>query len=142
MAFCAGSTPGRQGHQESNKSDELLVEVAFIRTTDSNGEPVAAFLSKDPMPLSNGKSTWHMLPAACAFFPLIQRLGHKGIVISHYVFDRAVQSSLERKMRQRHGLYHLRMAGVDGESGGLADLVDWVVSTPCANHDVQNALKW
>ena len=83
-----------------------------------------------------------MLPAACAFFLLIRRLGHKGIVISHYVFDRAVQSSLERKLRQRHGLYHLRMAGVDCESGGLADLVDWVVSTPCANHDAQNAFKW
>ena len=133
---------GGKVKRKAKKSDELLVEVAFLRTTDSTGELVTAFLTKDPVPLSNGKTTWHMLPAACAFFPLIQKLGHKGIVITHYVFDRAVHSSLERKMRQRHCLYHLKMADVDGEAGGMADLLDWMVSTACANHDAQNALKW
>ena len=58
---------GGKVKRKAKQSDELLVEVGFIRTTDSTGEHVIAFLTKDPVPLSNGKSTWHMLPAACAF---------------------------------------------------------------------------
>ena len=68
---------------------------------------------------------------------------HKGIVVNHYVFDRMVQSSMQRKSRQLHGLYHLRATGsAGGIDGGLSDLLDWHVSIVCGNHDGQNAPKW
>ena len=102
-----------------------------------------AFLSRDPVPLTNGKSAWHMFGPLASFFPLLQRIGHKGVVVTHYVFDRMAFSSLERKARQRHALYHLRAGGSEGGvDGGLPDLLDWVCSTACGNHDGQNALKW
>ena len=75
---------------------------------------------------------------------MLKRLGHKGISISNYCFDRALFSTLERKQLQRHALYH-EPSVVGAEKVGaraLDDLQDWVVCTACANHDAQNALKW
>ena len=129
--------------RKAKKADDLLIEVGFLKTTTSAGEPVLAFLSRDPVPMSGGKSAWHMMPPLTAFFPLVQRIGHKGIVVTHYVFDRMAQSSMSKRARQRHGLYHLYAGGSEGGvDGGLPDLLDWVVSTACGNHDGQNALKW
>jgi hypothetical protein len=75
---------------------------------------------------------------------MLKRLGHQGISTSHYCFDRALFSTMERKQLQRHALYH-ELAGDGGEKVGahaLNDLHDWVVCTACANHDAQNALTW
>ena len=132
-----------QSLEKVKKADELVIEVAFLKTDLPDGEVLMAFLSRDPVSLAGGKTTWHMLPALCSFFPSIQKLGHKGIVVSHYVFDRLVQSSMQRKVRQLRGLYHLKAIGSEGgKAGGLPDLLDWNVSTACGNHDGQNALKW
>ena len=138
------STDGRSTvTRKARRGEELLIEVAFLKAVAPDGEILLAFLARDPVPLSEGKKTWHMFPPMCSFFPLVQKLGHKGIVVSHYVFDRLVQSSLQRKARQRHGLYHLQSSGSEGGvAGGLPDLLDWVASTACGNHDGQNALKW
>ena len=52
---------------------------------------------------------------------------------------------MTRLVRQRHDLYH-EVCAERGESAAhladLARLKDWAVTTPCANHDRQNALKW
>lgn len=48
---------------------------------------------------------------------MLKRLGHKGISISHYCFDRALFSTLERKQLQRHALYH-EISVVGGEKVG------------------------
>ena len=50
-------------------------------------------------------------------FPMLKRLGHKDIRISHYCFDRALFSTLERKQLQRHALYH-EISVVGGEKVG------------------------
>ena len=128
--------------RKAKKAEELLIEVAFFKSVAPDGEVLMAFLSRDPVAMTIGHTTWHMFPPLCSFFPLIQKLGHKGIVVSHYVFDRMVQSSMQRKSRQLHGLYHLRATGsAGGIDGGLSDLLDWHVSTACGNNDGQNALK-
>ncbi len=47
-------------------------------------------------------------------------------------------------MAQRHQLfYEVKMSEADsGGDWSLMGLLDWVVAVGCANHDVQNALKW
>ena len=123
---------------------ELLVERAFVKFTDALGKNRMTCLFRDPRPMSKGKSTWHQFTAACEFFPLLRTLGHEGIVVSSYCFDRAGFSALEKKMRQRHTMYY-EVAGRGEDRVGQAaimELTDWVVSAGCANHDCQNGLKW
>jgi hypothetical protein len=141
---CFKSTLG--GHtvrRYAGKSVEFLVERGFVKTSDGVGEPIVASLARDPVPLLHGKTAWHMFPPACAFFPLLQRLGHAGIAVSHYCFDRAVFDPLMEKLRQRHAMYHaVQRQNPASDWTPVQECLDWVVGTPCANHDCQNALKW
>ena len=134
---------GHKVQRRAHKADELLIEIAFVKTTDADGSPVLAFLTRDPVPLTEGKKQWNMAIPLLKFFPLVQQLGHKGIVVTSYVFDRLAQSSMSRIAFQRHAVYHLKVADEeDNVLGSMPDLLDWPVSTACANHDLQNALKW
>ena len=137
----AEQTHCRSGAQ----SEEFLVQRAFLSTHDVQGQPRSCCLIKAPIPLTNGKSAWHHLVALAQFYPMIRKLQCHGLVVSHYCFDRLLFSSLERKVRQRHQLFHEKQGG-DGavRAGQLAldELLDWVIATPCACHDCHNALKW
>ena len=136
---------GKRVVRNAGKAEEFLIERGFLRSTDSNGQPTMVCLGRDPLPLRDGKSAWHMFSALTRFFPLVQTLGHRGIIVSHYVFDRAMWAPLTRLVQQRHALFHQfaceRGERTEAESAQM-QLLDWCVSTPCANHDCQNALKW
>ena len=73
------------------------------------------------------------------FFPQLKKLGHAGISITHVAFDRAIFSAVERLVKSFHMAIEER---VEDETGYGTDLLNWIVSTPCANHDTQNALMW
>ena len=134
---------GKRVARNAGKAEALLTERAFLRSTDGTGAPVMVILGRDPALLGDGKSAWHMFTALTRFFPLVQALCHTGIVVTHYVFDRAIWSALTRLTRQRHALYHKVCADQGGGSEGAhRELFDWCVTTACANHDCQNALKW
>ena len=134
---------GKRVVRNAGKAEEFLIERAFLRSTDESGAPVMVSLGRDPALLGDGKSAWHMFTALTRFFPLVQAIGHTGIVVTHYVFDRAIWSALTRLARQRHALYHKVCADQGSESEGAhRELLDWCVTTACANHDCQNALKW
>ena len=130
--------------RKAGRATELLLQRVFLKTISLAGEHLVTCFFRDPVPLDNGKGTWPCFTAACDCFPMLQHLGHKGIAISHFCFDRALFSSLERVMRQRHMLYHdIAIAGASNEGQeALGEMTDWVVSTACSNHDAQNALKW
>ena len=130
--------------RKAGRGLEYLLERAFVVTTNGSGELLKAALFKPPTPLDKGKGAWQCFSASCDFFPMLRRLGHRGIAISHYVFDRALFGSLQTKQKQKHALYYELAGGEEGKSGevALADLQDWVIATGCANHDSQNALKW
>ena len=77
---------------------------------------------------------------------MLKKMGHKGISISHYVFDRGPFASIHSLLHARHRLYHERRRASVGASGGHVDEMeehsDWVAATGCAQHDLSNALKW
>ena len=92
--------------------------------------------------MSNGKGTWWMCVVAKALFPTLRELGHRGISLSHYAFDRAVFSACSRKMLQLHMENDEAYSMRSPDDASSLRLTNWQVITPCCNHDVQNALKW
>jgi hypothetical protein len=123
---------------------EFLIEKAFVRTWSRSGEPRIAVILRDPRHLAAGKNSWCLYTAAKSFFPSLKDAGATGIMISHYAFDRAMYSALSSKLRRGHlrasGLRH--SDGVGEGDAWMQDNLDWVLSTPCCNHDAHNGLKW
>ena len=126
--------------------EEFLVERAFLKTTSALGEPLVRYLGRDPRPLTLGKGAWNVFGALCGFFPLVDRLrALPGITVYSYVFDRALLSSLDTKLHQRHLLYEsVVAAGTSGDSevAAASASLSWVVVGGCALHDCHNSLHW
>jgi hypothetical protein len=120
---------------------EFLLERGFILAPGST-RTSSAVIVRAPR-LLNGKTTWHEFTAFVEFHNMPRARGHKGIQLVHVGFDRAVLTSLSRKIEQRRAAYYDPDLGPDlGGEGGLLCLLDWFVSTACAYHDVHNCFKW
>lgn len=111
-------------------TDEFLVQHCFYRFLDHSGEAQTAVVLRDPLPLTKGKTALALFAAGGAFLRCPQSLGHSGIVVAHYAFDRAGFSALQRLLRQKHMLQN----EADSEDNPLAGFLDWVVA--------HNSLKW
>jgi hypothetical protein len=68
--------------------------------------------------------------------------GHTGLLISHGVWDRAVQGACARLHMQRHAAWRLHHSASDAEEAESAWLFHWVTSSGCSAHDFTNALRW
>ena len=123
-------------------STEYLLQKAFVLTQREIGGTEVVALFAEPRPLSHGKDTWCMYTAARDFFPTLRKLGHRGIALSHYSFDRAVFSACGRKLLQMHMERECVSSVRNPADGALLALTDWQVLTPCCNHDIQNAMTW
>lgn len=133
---------GRVVKREGGALHEFLVQRAFVKVVFADGSTDARVLLCDPLPLDDGKTAWHLYSAGVNFYPMLREKGHVGIAVSHYGFDRALFTPLEKRMRMRHAA-HYAAADSSGECPSpLLELTDWVVATGCGNHDCQNALKW
>ena len=118
------------------------MQRAYLRSQTSLGEPLVACLFRDPVSMSSGKTAAVAYSAATDFFPLLREIGHKGICISAYTFDRALQAPTARLLHQHHQRVHAT-AGADKTPLPAIDcLTDWTLTTACASHDCQNGLKW
>jgi hypothetical protein len=120
---------------------ELLMQQMFCKTVSSTGAEQAAILYFDPIPLSAGKTSWHLFEAACQSHPHPRKSGHKAILLYHFCSDRAVLSSLGRMLAQRLEAF-FRVDNCMDEDGGLLRLLTWYVQTGCAGHDCHNGMKW
>jgi hypothetical protein len=99
-------------------------------------------LLDDMKGLGLGKKAWNHFTAGCSYFPLLRHIGHKGISITHYAFDRLLLEPLMGMFGARHNLYYSEHGPDLGDEGFLFRLTDWVVGTGCAGHDLSNSLKW
>ena len=76
-------------------------------------------------------------------WPGIRALGARGIVVSCYVFHRAVKGAMERRVRQLHVLQELYMVDDESEEAdAMTVLRSWVVCLGCSCHDLHGGLKW
>ena len=132
---------GRLIRRGGKASHELLINVQFLRYVDelSNIHTVAGV--RDPIPLTHGKSSDAIFSGLRAVWGSLRMHGHRGGAIQHYGFDRCGFTALRRRTMQYHQLLQGSWAS-EVHSSNVLSLLEWVVFTPCALHDAQNAFKW
>jgi hypothetical protein len=132
-------TVRRQGRD----TEEFLVQHTFVRFLDGLGRHRTAMVLREPLPLTEGKSGLALFSAAVEFNRTARELGHTGISVAHYSFDRAAYSAVGRYLKQHHKLLE---PSFDGSAQGLTrealSLSEWVVCSPCALHDGHKSLSW
>jgi hypothetical protein len=123
--------------------EEYLLKNQFIRTVLPTGECETCVLLQDPLALSHGKCVDKIFQACLKDWKSLRQLGHRGCAIEHYAFDRCGFQALERTWRQWHAM---SASDFDNLSPSLPvelfRLTEFVVATPCAAHDANNAFKW
>lgn len=138
-----GLVPNEPIERRGKHCVEFLLQRGWYKTLGPDGGIKMTPLLGDPVPLTLGKTAWHLYSAAQDFTPLLQEMGHDGISISHYAFDRAIYAPLLRKLLQRHGLQQARQEATQQAQPVVPrHLLNWVVGTGCAMHDAQNGFKW
>ena len=133
---------GRLVRRSGKSSHEFLVAAQFTRHASCNGTVRTSFNTSDPVPLTDGKAADRIWEACRARWRSLRQLGHRGGAIQHYTFDRCGFAKLARRANQWHSLLEDQWAGDDESLNHFLPLLEWVVATPCALHDVQNAFKW
>ena len=122
---------------------EFLVQNSFYTRLGTDGRPVRTLLLVDPISLSAGKKAMHQYSAVQRCIYHLKHLGHQGISITFYCFDRLVSGPLGRLLEAHHDLSefdHTAQARAQGVQ--FARLTDWHVTVSCAIHDAHNAAKW
>ena len=95
-----------------------------------------------PVPLSQGNSAGHAFAVAASTFPCgpeVEPLWHHHIrllIRQGYVW------ALVALLMQRQKAWNAQQASVDNVDCLPTDVIDWPVAVACANHDIQNGLKW
>ena len=81
---------GQKLHAAADKGVEYLVQKAYLKTVPWTLGPVSTCLYRAPLPMTEGKKGWNLYQAFRDFFPTLRSLGHSGLVVNHFVFDRAI----------------------------------------------------
>jgi hypothetical protein len=100
-------------------------------------------LQRPPVPLDCGKKADNIIVSSFQFWlhPRVQ--GHKGILMTHTVFDRALQKPLARRFRQRRNVYYKQDELFETEFDKLKlDASDWLTQVGCGLHDAGGGLRW
>lgn len=143
------TTTGTMGpvQRVGKKSHELLVQRAVYRSRGSTGGWKTSMQVRDPLSLVHGKGADAIFSASVEFLKTLRELGHGGIAVQHYAFDRALHAPLVRRFKQHHAL--LASEGKDSATNAVGAqklfqpaFLEWIVDTACVNHDCHNALKW
>ena len=128
----------RHGHELS----ELLLERGFVKSCEVAGSSTASIQLAAPRILSNGKTNQHLFTAAVEFIPAVRET-HKGILVLHVAFDRAVFAGLARSLHSWRAAMHVegfRPACIDELLYG--EVLDWFVGTACCYHDFHGGYRW
>ena len=82
---------------------EFLVERVFFKSTSVLGEDLGVAMVMPARCLDHGKGAWQCM-SALLDVPTLKELGHVGISVSHYAFDRGIYPSLCPKVHRRHAM--------------------------------------
>ena len=143
--YCFAEVAGRTLRRAGGDTAELLVQRTLLRAAKATGEVKTAAILSDPMPMTRGKKLPAQFSCCLRHWQSLRMLGHTGICVQHYCFDRGVHQGLVRLFRKKHGQLAAEASNHAVPDGApLYDpaLLEWIVDTPCANHDIHNAFKW
>ena len=99
-----------------------------MRWIDVAGKAKTIPLLRDPLPLTHGKGALAIFQAGVDYVPTLRQLGHKGLSVQHYKFDRALLEPLQRLFTQRHAAL--------AEQVGAASSSAWLGSAATASDGV------
>ena len=99
-------------------------------------------LPADPR-LLLAKTAWSHYQAQVDFWRLSRERGHKSIVLSHHIWDRALKTACETHQRQRHSALNPSLQNRLDEGDALfLELQSWTTAVGCIAHDIHNSLTW
>ena len=127
--------------REGKQTQEYLAQVCFLRYADTATRTNSKCIFAPPLPMTEGKSAQAQFQAGLQVSVNLRARGHRGIVLQHYCFDRAIESAMSRMFRQHHLLKAPLYGETKAESKMLAN-TEWVECAGCALHDAHNSLKW
>ena len=126
---------GKAGH-------EFLLKNQFIRG-DVNGDCASRCILQDPCPLHHGKGAGAIFAACAQHWRSLRQLGHPGIAIEHYCYDRCGLEAQERYWRSWHDAAPIPQCLANHDvAEGTFRKTELVIVTPCAAHDAQTAFRW
>ena len=136
------STSSEQGsiRRSGFRGQEFCVQNVFL-LTHRLGQPQMRYLTTNPVLMHHGKGAWNYYQAFRSFCQTPFELGHESICINHYSFDRGIHDSTLRICMANHEKL-IADRFQDAGQAHWASLKSWTIGTPCAMHDVQNALSW
>ena len=132
---------GKAVRSHGRECKEFLVQNQFLRVDMGLDGWQTKVLLSEPTPLTHGKSVPAILAASRANWYSLRQLGHTGCAVEHYVWDRGGITALDRETRK----WHLEQAAPSLPahiSERIARMTEFVLVTPCALHDSQNAFRW
>ena len=135
-ALTAVTRSGKAGH-------DFMMQNQFIRWLSPSG-PVTCVLLKEALPMPFGKTAHAQFGACESGWKSLRQLGHRGIAIEHYCWDRCGIDANERLWRQWHAEKAPSfdfMAAIDVPQKVLR-LTEFFLCTPCALHDAMSAFRW
>ena len=127
--------------RDGKATHEFLAQVVFLRYEDAPNLCVDRVAFAPPLPMTHGKSALAHFSASLEFMSSVRAMGHKGILVHQYCFDRALSSAMTRLLQQHHQLEAPLYGASATESKYLARL-EWVEGAGCSLHDAHNSLKW
>ena len=87
------------------ESCEYLGQILFVM--DLKGGARVVF--EDPLRMKD-KIAWTHFACIKALFPLVRELGHRGPLLTHHCWDRALFSALRRIVRKHHRAHDVHLA--------------------------------
>lgn len=131
--------------REGASTSEFLVHQEYLRYYDpQRSAPDSRVLLRGPQPLTHGKKAWAIFQSGMEFMKTPCGLGHAGIAVCNFSFDRALYEPFVLHFNQHFSVRQRQAAAlVDPDSGAVGPMLcAWVLPTARANHDCQTALKW
>ena len=133
--------------QYGRMSHEFLCKMQFLRAVDLHKNFQTAVLMEEAVPLTFGKDVRATATSSLKGWVCLRHAGHLGACIEHYAWDRLGLTALERFVRQWHAHQNssphiAELAEEAGTTVQILVLLEIVVVTPCALHDVQNGFRW
>ena len=141
LHYGSRSLPGAKKQRcHGKRGVEVLVSNQFIRYHDPGHGWRTVCLLSEPAPLTISKEVPMILAAARRSWTSLRSLGATGCIVEHYCWGRAGISALERECRR----WHLSQPIPDAVRYpvGTREHLEFVLCTPCALHDSQNAFRW
>ena len=129
-------------YREGEETPEWLAQRMYMYTHPSLDERPFRALIKEHVPLSKGGSAWHVFNARVRFFKeSLWTLGHRGIAIYWYAWDRKLFFPLTRLVTRWHDLRLAADVPDETERAKARDRT-WVLARPCTCHDADNGFEW